>query len=112
MRWSPIVSEKLAREFWKGGDPVGRRIEIGEDGPPAFQFTGGSPVASPTIGRTRTVEIVGVVEEIRDGLIIGGRAPGHLPSAASRGPGAAAFARHGAGDSGAPGRGCGNRGAP
>ena len=65
-----IVSEKLVREFWKGEDPVGRRIEVGEDGPPAFQFTGGSPVASPTIGRTRTVEIVGVVKNIRDGLIM------------------------------------------
>lgn len=81
-----IVSEKLAADCWPGEDAVGRHIEVGDDDVPVFRFGGGAASAPPSIGRTRTVEIVGVVKNIREGFI--GRidkAPGviYLPLRAS-----------------------------
>lgn len=66
-----IVSEKLARECWKGQDPIGRRIEIGQDGIPSFGVGGNGPAMKRTnLGMTRTVSVVGVVKDVRDGLIL------------------------------------------
>lgn len=62
-----IVSEKLVRDCWKGQDPLGRRIEIGNADVPSFR----TPAARrPMLGRTRAFEVVGVAGNIRDGLTV------------------------------------------
>jgi predicted permease len=65
-----IVSEKLARESWPGLDPVGRRMEIGEDDVPTFRVGGASGIARSGIGTTRLLEVVGVARDVRDGLTV------------------------------------------
>jgi predicted permease len=62
-----IVSEKLARLCWPNQDPLGRRIETGEEPPPTF-FMSSGPRA--TLANSRTLEVVGVTKDIRDGLSI------------------------------------------
>ena len=66
-----IVSEKLVRVCWKGEDPLGRRIEIGEEELPSFQVPGGPPGGrGPHIPkRARRLEVVGVAKDVRDGLV-------------------------------------------
>ncbi len=64
-----IVSEKLVRDCWKGEDPLGRRMEIGDEDLPTFAVPGGPSGRLPgTKGKTRMVEVVGVVKNIRNGL--------------------------------------------
>jgi predicted permease len=64
-----IVSEKLAQECWKNLDPLGRRIEIGDEDLPTFQLAGSSPGRTPRIsGKTQVFEVVGVARNVRDGL--------------------------------------------
>jgi len=66
-----IVSEKLVRDCWKGRDPLGRRIEIGNEDVPSFELAGNRTSAAlrrPMLGRTRTYEVVGVAKNMRDGL--------------------------------------------
>ncbi|HXB67489.1 MAG TPA: ADOP family duplicated permease [Candidatus Acidoferrales bacterium] len=64
-----MVSEKLAQDCWKGQDPLGRRIEIGEEDLPRFIVAGASPGRSPRVsGKTEVFEVVGVAKNVRDGL--------------------------------------------
>jgi len=64
-----IVSEKLARLCWHSEDPIGRRIEAGEEALPGSMLLGGvSPHA--TLAKSRSLIVVGVVKDIRDGLTI------------------------------------------
>ncbi len=66
-----IVSEKLAETCWKGEDPIGRRLEIGDETIPTFTVGGGGGKTrrEGTTGRTRIVEVVGVARNVREGLI-------------------------------------------
>ena len=72
--YAVIVSEKLAQECWRGEDPVGRRIEIGSEDVPGFMlgFRSGPPDRRPGInGKSRQVfEVVGVVKNLRDGVVM------------------------------------------
>jgi predicted permease len=64
-----IVSEKLVQDCWKNLDPLGRRIEIGDEDLPRFQLAGSSPGRTPPIsGKTQVFEVVGVARNVRDGL--------------------------------------------
>ena len=66
-----IVSEKLVRECWNGEDPLGRRIEIGDENVPVFRV-GGKPSPDDRgphmLGKPRVFEVVGVAPNIRDGI--------------------------------------------
>ena len=62
-----IVSEKLVQECWKGGDPLGRRIEVGEAGPPTFGIVAGGG-GKHLAGKARAFEVVGVARNIRDSV--------------------------------------------
>ena len=78
-----IVSEKLARDCWKGQDPLGRRIEIGSDEVPRFDLpspSGGG--RARIVGKPRVFQVVGVAKNVRQGLdIVPANAPGviYLP---------------------------------
>ncbi|MBI4873225.1 MAG: ABC transporter permease [Acidobacteria bacterium] len=64
-----IVSEKLAQECWPGQDPLGRRIELGNEGVPEFRVAGYSGGRRPDIpARAQVFEVVGVARNVRDGL--------------------------------------------
>jgi len=63
-----IVSERLVQDCWKGGDPLGRRIEMGSEDLPAFAFGDGARRRKHLAGRGRVFEVVGVARNIRDGL--------------------------------------------
>jgi ABC-type antimicrobial peptide transport system permease subunit len=63
-----IVSERLARECWKEQDALGRRIEIGTEGIPQFRFTGPAGGSARRMPPGETLEVVGVVKDVRDGL--------------------------------------------
>jgi predicted permease len=64
-----IVSEKLVQDCWQGLDPLGRRMEIGDEDLPTFQLAGSSPGRTPRIsGKTQVFEVVGVARNVRDGL--------------------------------------------
>jgi len=66
-----IVSEKLAQECWKGEDPLGRRIELGNQDVPKFMLAGSSAGRRPRIsGKTQVFEVVGVAKNVRDGLVM------------------------------------------
>jgi hypothetical protein len=66
-----IVSEKLALDCWRGQDPLGHRIEIGEEDLPRFVVAGDTPGHSPKVsGKTEVFEVVGVGRNVRDGLAI------------------------------------------
>jgi predicted permease len=59
-----IVSERLARDCWKDQDPIGRRLEIGNEEAPRLSEGGRSPISK----RAEAFEIVGVAKDVRDGL--------------------------------------------
>lgn len=59
-----IVSERLARDCWKDQDPIGRRLEIGNEEAPRLSEGGRSPISK----RAEVFEIVGVAKNVRDGL--------------------------------------------
>jgi predicted permease len=63
-----IVSEKFLSECWNGEDPVGREIEIGDEGLPTFAVGRGVQAAPDPLGRTQRFRIVGVARNVRDGL--------------------------------------------
>ncbi|HEX7960719.1 MAG TPA: FtsX-like permease family protein, partial [Terriglobales bacterium] len=66
-----IVSEEMVRRLWKGEDPVGRRIEIGDGEPiPAKILPGTINYRSTTFGGRRTFEVVGVARDVAEGLIV------------------------------------------
>jgi predicted permease len=67
-----IVNERVVRDCWKSGNPLGQRLEIGSGGLPGFHLpspkrAGGGERPRLT-GATRVVEVVGVVKNVRDGL--------------------------------------------
>jgi predicted permease len=62
-----IVSEKLVKECWQGRNPLGRRIEMGEAGPPRFGIGGTAP-ARRLPGKPRIFEVVGVARNVRDSV--------------------------------------------
>ena len=62
-----IVSETLVRECFKGLDPLGRRIEMGEAGPPRFGI-GGTASGKHLPGKPRVFEVVGVARNVRDSV--------------------------------------------
>jgi predicted permease len=73
-----IVSEKLVREYWKGEDPLGRRIETGsyEANPyPGGIFLGTFDYRAGTLGRRRVVEVVGVAKDAKMDLMMAGVPP-------------------------------------
>jgi len=64
-----IVSEKLAQECWKGEDPLGRRIEVGEAEVARFDVAGSSlRLRARIAGKPQVLEVVGVAKNVRDGL--------------------------------------------
>ncbi len=67
-----IVNERVVRDCWPGENPLGRRIEMGTEGAPGFQITASKQPAAgnrPRLsGKTRVVEVVGVVRNVRDGV--------------------------------------------
>jgi predicted permease len=63
-----IVSEKFLSECWKGEDPIGRTLEIGREGLATFSVGEGIRLAGDPLGRTQTLQIIGVARNIRDGL--------------------------------------------
>ncbi|HTS27696.1 MAG TPA: ABC transporter permease [Bryobacteraceae bacterium] len=76
-----VISEKMARDCWKGEDPIGRHIELGGNDAPGFVFGGPSRTAGvPKIaGKARVYEVVGVARNIRTGLdLVPDDAPGAL----------------------------------
>jgi predicted permease len=67
-----IVNERVVRDCWNGANPLGRRLEIGSEGMPGFQTPspkGAAASSRPRLaGKTRVVEVVGVVKNVRDGI--------------------------------------------
>jgi hypothetical protein len=64
-----VVSEKFARDAWPGEDPLGQRIDVGEEDLPSFELAGARGPARASVGRARTLEIVGVARNIQDGIV-------------------------------------------
>jgi len=67
-----IVSEETVREFWPGEDPLGRRIEIGNDELVAPKILPGSYDYRPAVagnGR-RLCQVVGVARDVTEGLVV------------------------------------------
>jgi predicted permease len=65
-----VVSEQLVRNIWRGEDPVGRQIEIGNEETPQFQVAGPPPSGPRRVSRNAgRFEVVGVARDVRDGLI-------------------------------------------
>jgi predicted permease len=64
-----IVTDAFVRELWKGEDPLGRRIELGNDeAARRFQFLGGPSLdhRSGAMGKGRQVfEVVGVAKDAK-----------------------------------------------
>jgi macrolide transport system ATP-binding/permease protein len=67
-----IVSQEFARQFWKGSDPLGRQIEIGDDAltpsgvlPGSYDYRVGAAA-----NRRRVFEVVGVAADVAEGLIV------------------------------------------
>jgi predicted permease len=61
-----IVTEKLVSEFWRAGDPLGRRLEIADDRRPGGGLdTLGTFDHRSMAGARRTFEIVGVVKDVK-----------------------------------------------
>jgi predicted permease len=65
-----IVSEKFVRECWPGLDPLGRRIEMGnEDVPSLWRGDLGRVWRGAHLpGKPRVFQVVGVARDLRDGL--------------------------------------------
>ena len=73
-----IVSEKLVREYWKGEDPLGRRIETGsyEANPYAGGvFLGSFDYRAGSLGRRQVFEVVGVAKDTKVDLMMDGAPP-------------------------------------
>ncbi|MCL4402401.1 MAG: FtsX-like permease family protein, partial [Acidobacteria bacterium] len=66
-----IVSERLVRDCWKGQDPLGRPIEIGNEEVPQFRLAG-APQARRfgASGSLEKYQVVGVAKDVRDGLVM------------------------------------------
>ena len=67
-----IVSQEFVRQFWKGSDPLGRQIEIGDDAltpsgilPGSYDYRVGAAA-----NRRRVFEVVGVAGDVAEGLIV------------------------------------------
>jgi macrolide transport system ATP-binding/permease protein len=67
-----IVSQEFARQFWKGSDPLGRQIEIGDDAltpsgvlPGSYDYRVGGAA-----NRRKVFEVVGVAGDVAEGLIV------------------------------------------
>jgi len=66
-----IVSEKLAQECWKGEDPLGRRIEVGDEEVASFRIVAGGADRGPRLSaKMKTLEVIGVARNVRDGLVL------------------------------------------
>jgi len=65
-----VVSANLARDCWPGREALGQRIELGDDDAARFDMVGQSAAGGRTglVGQTRVVQVVGVVEGVRDGV--------------------------------------------
>jgi len=73
-----IVSQEAVRRFWKGEDPIGRRVEI--DNAPAAPTIGFWPgtidYRSSVMGATnRTFEVVGVAHDVSEDLVASKKHP-------------------------------------
>ena len=66
-----IVSREFARQFWKGGDAVGRRIETGDDEMAASGVLPGTYDYRVGAGgrRHRVFQVVGVAGDVAEGLV-------------------------------------------
>src|SRR6185295_17830519 len=65
-----IVSAELVREFWKGEDPVGRRIEIGSDEVQPAKVLPGSYDYRPAVKARQVFHVVGVARDVPEGLVV------------------------------------------
>ncbi|PYT27741.1 MAG: hypothetical protein DMG57_17260 [Acidobacteria bacterium] len=65
-----IVSSELVREFWKGEDPVGRRIEIGSDEVQPTKVLPGSYDYRPAVNTRQVFQVVGVARDVPEGLVV------------------------------------------
>jgi macrolide transport system ATP-binding/permease protein len=68
-----IISEKLAQDCWNGQEALGRRIEIGSDELPRFDFGGSkgggrARISGTPSGKAQGFTVVGVAKNVRDGL--------------------------------------------
>jgi len=74
-----IVSEELVRQVWQGADPLGRRIEIGNDSAVPAKILPGTydyrqPLAEYMRGAGNgrpTFEVIGVARDVAEGLLVG-----------------------------------------
>ena len=66
-----IVSQEFARQFWPGADPLGRRIEIGNDEMVAAKVLPGSfdYRVGASADRRKLFEVVGVAGDVAEGLV-------------------------------------------
>jgi predicted permease len=67
-----IVSREFARQFWKGGDAVGRQIETGDDEMAASGVLPGTYDYRVGAGgrRHRVFQVVGVAGDVAEGLVV------------------------------------------
>ena len=67
-----IVSEALASEFWKGDDPVGRRVDLASvEAGAGFGIAPGTFDYRPgAVGKKRLFEVVGVARDVAEGFTI------------------------------------------
>jgi len=73
-----IVSQELVREYWKGEDPLGRRIEAGNSGVSAgfAAMPGSIDYRAGVIGKgRRTYEVVGVARDMTEDLVASKKHP-------------------------------------
>ncbi len=73
-----IVSQELVRQYWKGEDPLGRRIEVGNSGvsPGLGAMPGSIDYRAAVIGKERRVyEVVGVARDMTEDLVASKKHP-------------------------------------
>jgi putative ABC transport system permease protein len=73
-----IVSQELVREYWKGEDPLGRRIEVVNSGVSAgfAAMPGSIDYRAGVIGKGRaTYEVVGVARDMTEDLVASKKHP-------------------------------------
>ena len=73
-----IVSQELVRKFWKGADPLGRRIDISNDEASGgfFALPGTIDNRASVLGNGRRVfEVVGVAKDVAEDLVASKKHP-------------------------------------
>jgi len=65
-----IVSERMVRESWKGKNPLGEKIEFGDEEVPDFRIVGSKRLTRGAPDESKIFQVVGVAKDIRDGLVV------------------------------------------